>query len=257
MPVHAAPDDVTLVSRQSDAAGGAAADNESTQPDISANGRYVVFTSNAQNLGPTPTCPAAATCKQCGDLEGDSTLPAASGIFGPIVHEIWLRDLQTNTLTLVSRADGENGAPGNGCAVRPAVSSNGRYVVFEASAPNLSPEVGDNWAFHIFLRDTVLNTTTLVDRTSNGGVSNLHSLWGSVSDDGRYVAFNSHSPGELTADELNTTVNTYVRDLQEQTTVLVSRASGANGVTQDADSYGADISGDPAATSPGVRPRAT
>ena len=54
-----ATDDTALVSRQSDASGGAAGNSDSTEAAVSDDGRYVAFTSSASNLG-TPLGPAIA-----------------------------------------------------------------------------------------------------------------------------------------------------------------------------------------------------
>ena len=128
---QAAKDDTTLISRASGATG-AAADARSDFSVFSANGRYVAFESAAQNID-------AATA------DGRTN--------------IFVRDLQTNTTTLASRATGANGEAGFGDSLSPTISADGRFVVFSSDATNLVPNAGGS-VTDIFVRDTVNNTTT-------------------------------------------------------------------------------------------------
>src|SRR3954453_10711532 len=80
-PAGAATNDTTLVSRAAGAAG-AKGDSSSATPSLSSDGRYVAFESIAKNLA-------------AGDAD--------AGL------DVFIRDRQANTTTLVSRADGANG----------------------------------------------------------------------------------------------------------------------------------------------------
>ena len=110
---------------------GNAGDGASSQPTISSNGQFVAFTSAASNLAP---------------------IPGASGT------QIFLRDTQANTTTLVSRVGVGNA--GDGASSQPTISSNGQFVAFTSAASNLAPIPGASGT-QIFLRDTQANTTTL------------------------------------------------------------------------------------------------
>ena len=90
---QAAKDDLDLVSRASGATG-AKGDNSSISPAISGDGRFVAFASHATNLVPA------------NDDAGS---------------DVYVRDLQTNTTTLVSRAGGASGAKGNKPSSAPAI----------------------------------------------------------------------------------------------------------------------------------------
>ena len=69
------------------------------------------------------------------------------------------------------------------------VSHDGRYVVF-TSAGIL--DVQDTNSFiDVYIRDTLLNTTELVSKTYNGGPTNSTSYYPKVSDDGRYIVYQS------------------------------------------------------------------
>jgi hypothetical protein len=99
---------VTLVSTSSD---GTPANSDAREPQISRNGRYVTFMSNATNLDPADT---------------------------DALSDVYLKDLVTGQLTLVSTsASGEKGnRPSSGPA---PVSNDGRTVVFSSNSTNLDP----------------------------------------------------------------------------------------------------------------------
>jgi Tol biopolymer transport system component len=90
---------------------GAAANGDSSNPSISADGRYVAFESYASNLGPAD----------------NSTQP-----------DVFVRDMRSGHVFLASRADG-NGAAANASSANPAISADGRYVAFDSRGSNLSP----------------------------------------------------------------------------------------------------------------------
>jgi Tol biopolymer transport system component len=209
-----------LVSRQSAFAGGAGGDEASSDPSISADGRYVTFTSGADNLSAE-----------------DNNGPA----------NVFIRDTQANTTTLVSRQSAADGGAGaDGFSQEPSISADGRYVAFASEADNLSKE--DNDAFqNVFIRDTQANTTTLVSRKSaadGGDPADEFSRMPSISADGRYVAFSSQA-GNLSTDDKNNEEDVFVRDMQANTTTLVSRQSvGAGGAGGDHGSSRPAISAD-------------
>ena len=78
---------------------------------------------------------------------------------------VYLRDLTTGATGLVDRANGSNGAPGNGFASHPAVSADGRFVAFSSSARNLG--AGDQGVL-VYVRDLKAGTTAIVSRSADG-----------------------------------------------------------------------------------------
>jgi Tol biopolymer transport system component len=147
---------------------GTAHNGASTEPAISsADGRFVAFTS-AAGLAPTP---------------------GGSGT------QIFLRDTQTNTTTLVSQ-DGLGNA-GNGASSQPTISADGRFVAF-TSAAGLAPTPGGSGT-QIFLRDTQTNTTTLVSQDGLGNAGNGASSEASINGNGGFVAFSSAADFSLGA----------------------------------------------------------
>jgi Tol biopolymer transport system component len=191
----------TLVSRQTGTAPMNGGDGQSFGPSISADGRYVAFYSDADNLS-------------------DDDVNSVSNVF--------VRDTVANTTTLVSRQSGV--APMNGAdfpSYNPSLSGDGRIVAFTSDGKNLSADDNHGYA-DVFVRDTATNTTSLVSRQTgtdamNG--SNNASGDASISADGRFVAFDSGA-SNLSGDDGNSFFDVYMRDMQTNTTVRVSRADG-------------------------------
>ena len=200
--------------------GGKGGDGNSLEPSLSADGRYVVFSSRAKNLSPAA---------QSGD------------------PEIFVKDMQTGAVTLASRADGAAGAAADGSSYEPSISADGRYVAFASGSENLSSE--DTASNDVFVRDLVAGTTTLVSRASGttGAAGDGESTDPSISADGRHVAFVSGA-NNLVADDAKTVqTDVFVRDLDTGVTELVSRASGVTGAA------GTDYSFEPSISADGSR----
>ena len=194
---------------------GSAGNGDSIFPALSADGRYVAFESTAANLSTEDTDPT---------------------------NDVFVRDLQTNTTTYVSRASGGSGAGGDGHSFAPSISADGRYVAFESVANNLSG-ADDNAVRNVFVRDLQTGVTTYVNQAGGGAAVGGDSSEPSISADGRYVAFSSHA-NNLAADDNDNEENVYVRDLQAGAITYVSRAGGATGAAGDNDSEGPSISAD-------------
>jgi Tol biopolymer transport system component len=196
--------------------GGAGGDGNSLAPSISADGRYVAFSSRAKNLSPA----------------------AKSG-----TQQIYVRDMETGTTTLVSRAGGADGAVAEYDAYGPSISGDGRYVAFSSSAESLSPD--DAAGSDVFVRDLATATTTLVSRATGaaGAPASAESYDPSISADGRHVAFASRADNLSSEGTGPGSADIFVRDLDPGVTELVSRASGATGAVAS-ESYAPSISGD-------------
>ena len=144
---------------------------DSALPLPSADGRFVLFTSDADNL-------VAAS---------SNATPAVSGLLPPL--NAYLRDRSNAVTTLISvNLAGSNG--GNGRSFPGGISSNGRYVLFETSASDLIP--GDtNDASDVLVRDLEAGTNMLVSVATNSLPGNGASDSAVMTPDGRYVAFAS------------------------------------------------------------------
>ena len=204
-----------LVSRVT-GAGGAPADRAARFPVISADGRYVAFTTAARNLSPDD---------RNGQFDG------------------YVRDRLQATTTLVTRASGKGGAVGSGRSGATAISAAGRFVAFSSTAP-LSPSDSDITS-DVYVRDIAAHTTTLISRATGaiGAKADAPSHGAAISDDGGRVAFISDADNLSAADRVGVT-DVYVRDTVANTTSLLSRASGATGSAGNDDSYDAAISAD-------------
>jgi Tol biopolymer transport system component len=130
---------------------------------ISANGRYVAFSTHSDALVPGLPC---------------------------CTSRIYLRDRWTHTMSMVSVAGSET--PANDASFGPSISASGRYVSFYSLATDLVP--GDtNGRSDIFVRDRHAGRTDRVNRPPAGAQADGGSSKPMISGDGRHVAFNSHA----------------------------------------------------------------
>jgi hypothetical protein len=142
---------------------GNAAGGESTTPDISGDGRYVVFASGATDI-----------------------LPPGDGANS----DIFLYDRVTQTTERVSEAFGGGNASGD--STFPTIARNGRYVAFNSYAQNLVSDPDPYLNQDTFIRDLVTGTTELVSAKDGGGFTATGYIFEYVpyvSDDGRFVTY--------------------------------------------------------------------
>ena len=184
----------------------------SSNPSISANGRYVAFQSSASNLVP-------------GDTNGH--------------WDIFVHDRQTGT---TSRANVHtNGTQGDSTSQMPSISGDGRYVAFESYATTLVDGDTNNLR-DIFVRDRVENTTTRINvDVVFGDQSNSDSYNATISADGRFVAYQS-AANNLVVGDTNSAWDVFVYDLQQHTAVIASVAS--DGVQGNSTSLNPSLSSD-------------
>jgi hypothetical protein len=109
------------------------------------------------------------------------------------------------------------------------ISTNGRYVAYYSEADNLVPNDTNGFG-DVFVRDTLAGSNYLVSVSNSGtGSGNNLSYQPAISGTGRYVAFTSYS-SNLVANDTNNVSDIFLRDLQSNTTTLVSTsASGGAG----------------------------
>jgi len=190
---------------------GTIADSNSTQPDISGDGRYVVFQSYASNL-------------VANDKNNDS--------------DVFLKDIQTGTLKRLSTTP--SGRAGDGWSGNPDLSSDGRFVVFQSQAGNLME--GDfNGAFDIYLRELQTNTLSVLSRSADFLLGNGDSVTPVINADGRLVAFASDA-SNLVENDRNATRDVFLKNTQTGEVILISaNALGASGYgMSDSPSISAD-----------------
>lgn len=184
----------TRVSRTSSAVEGNAA---SLRGRISANGRYVVFESEATNL-----------------TAGDSNSSV----------DVFLHDRQIGSTTLVSVAMDGGAASSHSQAA--SVSNSGSRVAFQSLANNLVAD-DTNGNMDVFVRDIPSGVTTLVSRATGGTQSNEYSYFPDISADGQMIGFFSVA-SNLVEDDTNSASDAFVHDLRTQVTERVSQTATGN-----------------------------
>ena len=177
--------------------GGTAGDAGSTLPLVSANGRFVAFQSDADNL-------------VLNDVNG--------------WPDVFVRDRQAGSTELVSVST--KGAQADGFSARPSISAGGRFVAFNSDAANLVAD-DNNGALDVFVRDRKLGSTELVSVSTGGAQGDGLSGLPSVSASGRFVAFDS-SATNLVPNDTNADFDVFVRDRKLGTTERVSVATGGH-----------------------------
>jgi Tol biopolymer transport system component len=163
------------------------------RPSISADGRYVIFYSNAHALA--PDCAAADT------------------------FNVYLRDRQAGTTTLLTC--GYDGYPANGDSEYPTLSEDGRWAAFHSDASNLV-EGDTNHLSDVFLYDIQNQQTFRVSVASDGSQAASYSDLAAISADGRFVGFYSYA-SNLVEGDTNNTADVFVHDHQTGVTELISR----------------------------------
>ncbi len=243
--------------------------DNSFDPSVSADGRYVAFQSSASNLvagdtnnlsdvfvHDTSSGDTTRVSVDSAGVEGneDSSWASVSAdgryvafqssasnlVAGDTnnASDVFVHDTSSGVTTRVSVDSA--GVEGDTGSSSPSVSADGRYVVFESAASNLV--AGDtNSASDVFVHDTSSGVTTRVSINSAGVEGNGSSLEPSVSTDGRYVAFHSLA-SNLVAGDTNDRADVFVHDTSSDATTRVS-VNGA-GVEGNTTSSGASVSAD-------------
>lgn len=165
------------------------------RPSISADGRFIAYTTAASDV-------------VANDTNG--------------VSDVFVYDQTTKTTTRVSVDS--SAAEADGASSAPVLSSDGHYVAFQSAATNLV--AGDtNGQSDVFLRDTVLSTTSRVSVTDGDTQANGASTAPSISDDGTQVLFTSAATN-LVVGDTNGQPDAFVRLLVPGATIRASLAVG-------------------------------
>ena len=254
---HAAPGDTELVSvaaGSAQAAGDVEAKDENLA--VSADGRFVAFL--AQDLVPGSTTGGSDVFVR--DRSTGTTELISVGMSGPSggswavslsadaryvlfgsaaalvagdtnrADDLYIRDRESGRTERVGPRDFEP----NGNSWRGRISPDARYVAFESFATNLVP-ADSNGQRDVFLQDRQTGVIERMSVSSSGQQSNGDSYWASVSDDGRYVAFQS-SASNLVPGDANGVADVFVRDRLTSQTQRIS--VGRNGTESVRDSGG-------------------
>jgi len=190
---------------------GSEANDYCHEPSINENGRYVTFSSYANNL-----------------VDNDTNY----------YSDIFVRDRLLNITERISVSS--TGEEGNDNSYEPFISSDGRYVTFTSYATNLVKDDVSGFA-DIFVRDRLLNITQRLSVSSTGVGGNNDSFGSSVSSDGRYIAFYSYASNLVEYDN-NGCSDVFVHDRISNTIKRINILP--HGGEANSDSYQPIISAD-------------
>jgi Tol biopolymer transport system component len=179
---------------------------------------------------PSTTLISALPSGQPGNIDSESPAISSDGRFVAFqsadqmttddadhVGDVFLRDTcfgapagcNPSTILISIGDDGSQSA--NGVSTAVAISATGRFVIFDTINSNGQPAA-------IFVRDTCVGapvgctqSTTRVSVASSGTAGNADSRGGSLSDDGRFIAFESDATNLVSSDTNNST-DIFVRD---------------------------------------------
>jgi Tol biopolymer transport system component len=213
---------------------GTLGNGDSFNPMVSADGRFVVFESNATNLVP-------------GDTNGQT--------------DIFVRDLLLNVTTRVSLNSA--GLQAAGSSLQPSISDNGRFVAFHSNARNLAanPTATRLWgSYQIFVVDRDKDNDEIFDESGATATylasvnplnrpANAYTHFARISGDGKFLAYISHATNLDGATAALWYSSVYRVPLRNGSPViadleLVSRASGLAGAPADDSSYEISINRD-------------
>lgn len=192
---------------------GEIANEESQAYSISPNGRYVPFVSRATNLAP--------------------------GMESNIYEQVYLRDLQTGTTTLVSQAP--NGEAGDRRSENPMlVGQDGCEVEFSSEAYNLlefitiEGEKIEISGSQIYVRDLCSTpaSTTLLSQDAKGIAGDAYGAFGASAEENDILFAGEFADG----------YHLFLRDLNTGQTTQLDRASGSEGASANKESQEAAIS---------------
>ncbi|MEA2012654.1 MAG: hypothetical protein U9O87_06170 [Verrucomicrobiota bacterium] len=240
--------------------------HSSSVPGISSDGRYVVFSSSADNLVSDDTNNADDVFLYDRELdlikrisisdnseEGNSWSrnPAISAdgryiAFNSQANNLSLDDNNTNWDTfLYDRINeeikiisiGHDGSPanttiGDARLYPPSLSCDGKLLAYASDASNLIDN-DTNGKYDIFVYNRETEMTIRISTSSDGTEANAGSYQCSISADGKYVAFNSDAYN-LVLNDTNNTWDTFVKELETAKTQRVSVSS--KGIQANAES---------------------
>jgi Tol biopolymer transport system component len=186
---------------------GEGSNGSSHSPEISDDGRVIVFSSVATNL-----------------VDGVD----ANGM----LEDVYAMDTSSGTVRRIS-VDTAGKQPSTGFSFSPTISGDGRVIAFTSSAP-LTPSTGRPSAptglaagfalRQVYVRDENTKTTTQISVGENGEWPDGASVRPAVSADGRYVAFTSEAT-RLVKNDTNRVADVFLHDRTTATTRIVTHGS--------------------------------
>lgn len=199
------------ITRVSTTQNGTEANGSTNEFVFSSDGAKVVFGSDASNL-----------------VNGDNNGQ----------YDIFIKDLQTGAITLVSTAT--NGTQSNNGFQNFSLSPDGAKITFVSFASNLVTNDTNGFG-DVFVKDLITGETTRISTSSNGTQGNNYSRIPSFSPDGTKVVFQSDA-SNLVAEDTNAGSDIFIKDLITGELTRISTAS--DGTQGNQFSYGSVFSPD-------------
>ncbi len=171
---------------------------------LSADGRFVAFSSDATNL-----------------VQDDAN----------DARDAFVHDRLTGATERVTVSSDETEGDNGGTAI--AISADGRFVAIQSSSTNLVPD-DTNARSDMFVRDRLLGVTTRVSLSTLGAEPDAHCRSEAMTPDGRFFVF-STAATNLVPGDTNERDDVFVRDRATGQTTRVSVATGgvqSNGISQ-------------------------
>jgi Tol biopolymer transport system component len=226
----------------------------SGSPSISADGRFVAFTSDAGGLvagdggragvyrkdmltgeialvdvpaGVATSDGSGQNPKISSDgryvvFDSDATDLPGAGLNGRTV-DVFRKDMATGEVVLVSQ--GRDGSGANGDSTADSITADGSGVVYTSNASNLVLDDA-NGASDVFAKNLATGAIVKVSTRPDGSGLGGPSMQGSVSSDGHFVAFASRAPDAVAGEAPSSRPRIYRRDLA--TGALAGVTGGVN-----------------------------
>ncbi|MEE4331808.1 MAG: hypothetical protein V2J10_13145 [Wenzhouxiangella sp.] len=191
------------------------------QPVLSGNGQWVAFYSTVTFQGSEPP----------------SARPAPDDTNG--AQDVFVYDLPTQQALRLSR--NADGVQGNAASLRPSISDEGRFVVFESWADNLVPDDIDVKKSDVFVKDRISSAIVQVSVSAAGVEADEDSEEAAISGDGNWIAFRSRA-GNLVPGDTNGRWDIFVRD--RSLTVIERISVTSDGEQSNRDSFSPSLSDD-------------
>ncbi|GBG13989.1 uncharacterized protein NMK_1545, partial [Novimethylophilus kurashikiensis] len=193
------------IQRVSTDSSGNEANGNSSDASFSANGQYVVFTSDANNLVNDDTNAGAEVFVKNLDTGVVQRVALDSNGVEAIGYKLtYVITSPTSTTYSYTTLDPQS--------TNASISADGRYVAFQSTATNLV-EGTDTYTTKIFVKDLQTGAIQLASSDVAGVSANDSSENASISADGKYVVFDSRADN-LVANDTNGESDVFIKNLQ-------------------------------------------
>ncbi|PQP35457.1 calcium-binding protein [Desulfobacteraceae bacterium SEEP-SAG9] len=206
--------------------------SENDRMTISAEGRYVAFSSPATNLVPGDTNGATDVFVHDRDTDED-------GVFD-----------EAGAISTIRVSVDSSGNQANNWSEAPTISADGRYVAFISLASNLVPNDTNDYT-DVFVHDQQTGTTVRISVDSSGNQADHVNGSAIISADGRYVGFQSHATNLIPGDT-NDTNDAFIHDRDTDEDGVFDEAGAISTIRVSVDSSGNNTDDDCTAPGPNL-----